>query len=257
MSCSREDGAHIANGAYCEGAAAGAPTRSTLANGQLHQDAVRHRATPRGSATATRVRWSHCSPSRGFVNRLPVEQFWATMFHPAVMAMTMAIGCVSRERVMSLSPRPPHRLDSGFPMKRTRRSGVNRRDTIASGRPGSCGFTALEPDHEGSSTNRVERMSAQLGVALVGAGTIGRAHARVSVAHPGLRLVSIVSRTLDSARELARYVAGRTRGRRARGRTTRSRWCSPTRRSMSSSSPRRAARTSRSPRLQSTPASTS
>ena len=49
-------------------------------------------------------------------------------------------------------------------------------------------------------------MSARLGVAVVGAGVIGRAHARVAVAHPGLRLVSIVSRTLDSARELARYV---------------------------------------------------
>ncbi|GAA1763603.1 Gfo/Idh/MocA family protein [Agromyces humatus] len=49
-------------------------------------------------------------------------------------------------------------------------------------------------------------MSTRLGVAVVGAGVIGRAHARVAVAHPGLRLVSLVDRDADAARELARYV---------------------------------------------------
>lgn len=49
-------------------------------------------------------------------------------------------------------------------------------------------------------------MNTRLGVALVGAGVIGRAHARVAVAHPGLRLIALVGRGADAARELARYV---------------------------------------------------
>ena len=94
---------------------------------------------------------------------------------------------------------------------------MNHRDRIAT----DCGLDGFRTSTVGSmpdpdarrhderleSRTRVERgVSAQLGVAVVGAGIIGRAHARVAVAHPGLRLVSIVSRTLDSARELARYV---------------------------------------------------
>ena len=49
-------------------------------------------------------------------------------------------------------------------------------------------------------------MSTRLGVALVGVGVIARAHARVAVAHPGLRLVAVVGRAAGAAHELARYV---------------------------------------------------
>jgi UDP-N-acetyl-2-amino-2-deoxyglucuronate dehydrogenase len=49
-------------------------------------------------------------------------------------------------------------------------------------------------------------MSGPLRVALVGAGIIGKAHARIAVAHPRLALVAIVNRTVHKGEELAAIV---------------------------------------------------
>ena len=55
-------------------------------------------------------------------------------------------------------------------------------------------------------------MSTRLGIAIIGAGFIGRVHARVAVAHPGLHLVALQSRSSAAARDLAHYVESELQG---------------------------------------------
>lgn len=55
-------------------------------------------------------------------------------------------------------------------------------------------------------------MNRPLGVAVVGAGVIGRVHARVAVVHPNLRLVTCVDRDAASAQSLADYVRDDLKG---------------------------------------------